>query len=427
MSSYELRDYQVEGVEFLHSHKRAMLNDAPGLGKTIQATFAAEPPVLVSAPNYLVPQWQEWLEDELHYDSKAAIGDKFDRLRVLKSGQDWTVTNHEMLSTLPDDFMDLAEGGRWRTVIIDESHHLKSHRGLRSKTMVKVADPRWTERVYELTATPVKREIDDFFMQLRILQPDIFTSYNHFVRTFCIYDEDRYGVQVLGAKSTMLPELQELLSVLRLGRSYADVGRSLPPVVERYIPIELTPGQRELYDDVLDYWRVRDETEELSYNSYMEAYHSIRKHLTGYLKTEAVKDLIEDEGVHVIFTWYKPTAEAIATRVPDCELATGDFTVEERRTRALSGNNVAATISSLSEGIDLSHARNVIFAEEDWTPGSNYQALSRVVRERQHESNDEPVIVNYVHCKGTIDEVIHRRSKSRAGTVKEVVKESLYL
>lgn len=437
--TFELRDYQIEGVDFMRRNKRVLLRDHPGLGKTAQAAFAAEPPCLIVAPNYLVEQWANWLrgEDEKSIERNngeivpnvkgnivAALGLRGERIKTLESYPDWLVINVEMLGNY-EHFTNSKWVRQWRTIIFDESHHLKAHNGKRARTAVKLAQH--AEYVYLLTATPVKREIDDFFMQLRILQPDVFTSYWRFVQSFCIVEQNYFGTQILGAKKSMLPELQKILSLMSIGRDYETAGRSLPPVIEKYIPIKLSPEIRKLYDSALEYWRIQDEEGELTFTSYMQAMHTIRQHLTGYLKADVVKQLIEDDSRQsVAFSWYKNTAESIADSVENCELVTGDIDVMERQLRALKGNHISATISSLSEGIDLSTARNVIFAEEDWTPGSNYQALSRVRRERLTESNEEPVIIYYVHCERTIDEIIHRRSKDRGATVKEVIKEALY-
>jgi SNF2 family DNA or RNA helicase len=62
--SFIPRAYQVQGIEFLRQQKRAILGDAPGLGKTFQATEAAELPCVISCPLPLVDQWKEFLEDQ---------------------------------------------------------------------------------------------------------------------------------------------------------------------------------------------------------------------------------------------------------------------------------------------------------------------------------------------------------------------------
>lgn len=446
MTTFQLRDYQIQGVEFLQKNKRAMLLDWPGLGKTAQAAFAAKPPTLIICPNYLVGQWKDWLtgEDEASLARNkgevisnvsgsvvAALGNRQERINALESGADWVICNVEMLNSY--SHFDIAKDKDWikqfRTIVFDESHHLKSHTGQRAKLAVKFA--KYAEYVFLLTATPVKREIDDFFMQFRIISPDVFTSYWRFVNMFCVTEQNYFGTQILGAKRSMLPELQKIISTVSLGRSYKEVGRALPPITQIDVPIILNEKTRKVYDEIVDYWRLKDEESEQSvaFTNYMQIMHVLRQHLTGALKADTVKDLIEDStGKSVIFSWYQNTAEAIANAVPNSTLITGQIQdANERRRLAMNGHNISATISSLSEGVDLSSARNVVFAETDWTPGSNYQALSRVRRERLEGNNDEPIIVYYVYCKRTIDEVILKTANGRSATVKEIVKESLYL
>ena len=54
--SFEPRPYQITGIEFLRKKGRAILADAPGLGKTFMSTEAAVLPVMVSCPVNLVDQ-----------------------------------------------------------------------------------------------------------------------------------------------------------------------------------------------------------------------------------------------------------------------------------------------------------------------------------------------------------------------------------
>lgn len=431
--SFKLRDYQVEGVEFMRERKRVMLTDAPGLGKTPQATFAAEEPVLVVCPAYLVPQWEAWLISQ-GKKAASATGMRWERNPVLDDydSYNWLVVNHEMLDGY-EQFADAKWCRRWRTIIIDESHHLKGHNGKRAKAAVKLCTN--AEYVFLLTATPVKREIDDLYMQFRIIHPDIFTSYWRFCNQFCVVEKDFFGIQIRGAKQSMRRELQTILDTITLGRNYKTAGRELPPVIEQTILVDLNEETRKMYDELISYWRVRDEAGQLLYTNYMEIMHSLRQHLTGNLKVSTVKGLVEDgKGLAVNFSWYKNTATSIAVGLGmnNCALFHGDIGKSTERIamakEALAeGKHVSATIQSLPEGADLSAARNLIFAEEDFTPGSNYQAYSRVIRERIEGDNSEPVLFTYVHCKKTIDESIHKVATRRAGTAKDVIKDALYL
>lgn len=436
---YTLRDYQKDGVAFLNLRQRAWITDAPGIGKTPQTAYAAEGKVLVCVPNYLTEGWYEWLTGtdakslERNYGQvipnvtgKVAIakGNRTARTEALTSGARWTIINVEMLRTYQDELKELASS--YETVIFDEAHHLKNRNAKQAKFAVELS--KVIPRVYMATATPIWREADDLFMQLRVLWPDVYTSYWKFVDTWCTAETDRFGTKVTGVKKGMQKDLEAMLQVVRIGRSYEEAGRSLPPVIEKYVKIELPPEVRQMYNQAINEFRI--EILETKFPNYMKMFHALRRIITGAFKTQAVANLLDDQvRKAVIFSWYQETAEAIAYDAGlDMELVTGAQDVTERRRRALADKHVSATIASLSEGIDLSDARVVIFAEENWTPGSNYQAKSRVVRERVGSArSNEPVLLYYVHCKNTIDEVIHRRSKMREGTIKELLHEAVFM
>lgn len=451
--SFKLRPYQIEGVKWFRERKRAWNTDSPGMGKTPQAVYAAERPVLVVCPNALALQWKEWLlgEDENSIERNGgetianvgrrcyqnddgvydevwflpdtvvvATGNKAKRTKAIREHADWTIINEEMLYT----YKDVLFEHNYNTLIIDESHHMRSRGASRAKMAVELG--KRIPRVYMLTATPIWKEADDLYMQLRVLWPDIFTSYWQFVDKYCVSDQTRFGTKIYGIKRHMMPEIDQLLNVVRIGRTYEDVGRQLPPIIEKFVKIELPENVRKMYNEAVDQFRIEALNER--FINYMQVYHTLRRLVTGTFKTEAVGEILADEVRRaVIFSWYKETAENIGQRLGDVEVVTGDDPVEVRRHKALGHKHVSATISSLMEGIDLSDARTCIFAEENWTPGSNYQALSRVRRERLSGNNDEPVVVYYVHCKNTIDEVIHRKSKLRSGSIKDVIQEALYL
>lgn len=424
------RAYQDEGIDFLWRRRRAMITDAPGLGKTPQGALASDPPVLVVCPTYLTGQWAAWLTEHLPERTNAvARGPYFDRVKIIKDESlDFLIINKEMLRT---HFRELEEvAPRFKTVIFDESHHLRNATATHSKNAVSIA--KLIPRTYLLSATPIWKEVDDLFNQLQIMFPKVFTSYWDFVDKWCIADSDRWSTKVVGVKKSMLKELEELLDVIRVGRTYEQAGRDLPPVIENVVKIDFTRKSREMYARVKDGYRLQLlDHPELIMQSAMEVLHTLRQ-VTAFEKIEPVRDAIDDtrpyhKDRYVVFTWYKDFARDLAASIPDAVLVTGDLKPEERRLAAISGKPVIATIGSLSEGVDLSHMRMVIFAEEHWPPGSNVQALARVRRERQVESNEEPVLVYYVLVNETIDTKIHDINRRRSASIKELLSEALDL
>lgn len=424
------RDYQDVGTRFLHSRKRGMITDAPGLGKTPQAALASEVPVMVVAPTYLTKQWFKWLQTHLPNRKVArAVGNRFERTDIIHDETlDFLIVNTDMCRTHKDTLVKAAE--RFNTVIFDESHHLRNRTAGHSQGAAAIALV--VERVYELTATPIWKEVDDLYMQLHILYPQIFNSYWDFVDKWCLADSSRYSTKITGIKKEMIKELEEdILSVIRIGRTYIDAGRELPEVIPNEIEIDFSEQMRKIYDETKEMYRLQilNEPERIM-TSAMEVMHVLRQ-LTASAKTDSIKETIEDTAEYVqdryiVFTWYKDTAYNLSTAL-DALPITGDYTPDERAERAQQGKPLVATISSLSEGVDLSHMRMVIFAEEHWPPGSEVQALARVRRERLTESNEEPILLYYALVGDSIDTTIHTITRQRSATIKDILKEALGL
>lgn len=438
----ELREYQRIGVEWLLNQKRTMLTDQPGLGKTLQSAMAAKEnkPVLVTCPTYLVRQWYRFLKSQFPKDRiRMARGTRKKREAALYDKKSaWCVINTAMLRTY-----DIPT--RFNTFIHDEYHDVRNRNSKQAKAAELVYTNDMKKWVFGLTATPIWKEADDLYMLLHILQPTAFPSYGQFVSLYCEYDEDeQHQIKVIGIKPEKREHLDRVLNVMRLGRTYTDVGRSLPPIIESVISVDMNEKIRELYNRVrAGYLDALQEKDNQVLTSYMEVLHSLRRITAGSNKIEALKDKIENDYLSlkpenrkpiVVFTWYKDSAGNLANSLAHDErfaglrviCITGDVPVEDRADLAMQGDIVIANIQSLSVGVNLQHCGTVAFFEEHWPPGANYQAMTRVRRDRQDDGNDQdPVLVYYIQCARSIDEYIHIVSKTRGKTIKDIVTECL--
>lgn len=418
LGAYENRDYQQIGTEFLKNVRRGFLTDDPGLGKTIQAINATELPAMVVAPKYLLGQWEDAIS-RAHEDAVIAHADgtRTQRDKILSKRADWYVLNIEMVHSY-----DMPIG--IRTFLNDEAHHLRHRTSTYSRAVNAMETADLTSRVYNLTATPFWRTIDDIWHQSNILYPQVFTSYHRFVKLYCTSLTGPYGPKVVGVKRHMRGALKELFQHIMLGRTYADVGRYLPETVESTIKIKLPKLQQAIYDKLRrDYslkWEDENEKRRLIFQP-TTVLHALRQVTAHSGKFEAIEGILEDnkDKPAVIGFWYKDHARMMHARIKDnAVLITGDIPGEERQRLArwaqAKKKHIVASEKSLSEGVDLSKYRLFIFGEEDHVPGSNHQFLSRVVRDRNDNGLDkEPVRVFYVHARSTIDEVVHQVSKSR--------------
>lgn len=438
----EPRDYQWDAMEVMQKKKRILNRFKMGLGKTVVSTYASVGKTLVAAPNYLVEQWYQWLNGVTKGPDKHppyapygrqnivwCTGNYYQKLDCLREDADFHIINMEMFQTHADELIAMANDYKWQTLIVDESHHYRNHDAQRSKAMVEVAC--CVEYMYELSGSPIWKEVDDLFMQFRALQPEIFTSYYHFVDQFCIADTTRFGTKVLGVKKDQTPELDKILKVLSVHADYESAKRELPPVITKIVPVEFPKEIMKAYQDMCDTFRMQFMGEDIRFENFSQILRTMRL-LTAFPgKLDAVQQIIEDAHDSsqraVIFSWYRETCEALAKRFKVPAIHGGITDISERRRLALETPIVCATLASLSEGIDLSDARTVIYAEEHYTSGSMEQSLGRIVRERQKANNTDPVLLYYVHVKDTIDEVIHAKVQRRGATIKEILKESLHL
>lgn len=429
MNQLKLRPYQEEGRDFLRHIRRGFLTDSPGLGKTVQASEAAEKPVLVvCGRKNLIYQWYDFLTEQYPNDKiVVADGTRKKRDEILDQKADWYIINVHMLHSYA-----LPVG--MQTLIVDESHHLRNRSANKSKAAAKYAKNNPNMRVYMLTATPAWKELDDIWMQLHIMYPKIFTSYHDFIRMFFVTDDTPYGKKILAVKKNMRKELDEILSPIKFGRTYKDVDRFLPDIIENIVTVSLSKEMLALYNQIRMKYKLQYEDEEgrkqLLFNP-IGMLHSLRQVTFGGGKIDAVAELIEDnKKMSVIGCWYRDHAEALQKAIPNSVFVHGGLDPKDRYQKCMRAQNkglhIVATIDSITEGINLSKYRQVVMVEEHYPPGSNFQFISRVARDRNDDGSDkEPVLVYYVHVPRSIDKVVHNVAKKRSSNIRELIEEAL--
>jgi superfamily II DNA or RNA helicase len=151
----ELLDFQQKAVLVAahHLNKRGgvIIGDVVGLGKTITAIALAKMfeedfflETLIICPKNLVKMWEGYMA----------------KYRLIGKVLSQSMTQQE----LPDL-------GRYRTVVIDESHNLRNNEGSRYRA-IKAYIARYKSNVIMLTATPYNKNYLDLSNQLRLFIPD---------------------------------------------------------------------------------------------------------------------------------------------------------------------------------------------------------------------------------------------------------------
>lgn len=176
--------YQLDGIAFGLKHRRILIGDEPGLGKTLQSIgivdTAGAYPALVICPSSLKINWQR--EFEKFTDKKALILDNATRTAwpyFLQMGMfNVAIVNYESLrkyfvwDTGGKDFRlkDVVFNDAikvFRSVIIDESHRVKDPSAQQTIFTRGIAEGK--EWRILLSGTPVVNRAEDLVAQLSIM------------------------------------------------------------------------------------------------------------------------------------------------------------------------------------------------------------------------------------------------------------------
>ena len=432
------RPYQAECIEFLkNAHREVptangrLVGDAPGLGKTFQTAESATLPCIVSCTLALVEQWVEYLQTEYPGDkiAVAAYGNAIKRDEAISSDWDWLIINHDAWRTyLP--------GKRAKTLIVDEIHHFRNGDAKRSKNLAQYAHAMHKINgmlTFGASATLVFKDIGDLWHLLHIVDPTKHPHRGPWINQFAVTADYGYGTKVVRVKDQKA--LDRAVAPYILQRSYKDVGIFLPERIDKDIALVMPEVTAKIYRELRDHYRLEMDgmDEPQRFTNAGAVLHALRMFTVTEEKLHAVKDEIESiPGTLpiIVFCWYKETAKKAAEFL-DGVCVTGDEQAKNRRSLMVTGGPEGkrvrvCTMSSVAEGIEgLADSKTVFFLEEDYTPGRNYQAMTRVIRFNKNETG-EPVKVYYVRYKKTVDEIVHNTAKSRTeGNAFNVVKDAL--
>lgn len=451
---------------------RHILTDAPGAGKSFQSTEAAieltpdsTHSILIITPAHLVPQWFDFIDDQ--YPDDTIISFEGSHARKAQSAAvhaRWYIASVQSLRSKKflDMYTTLAIQHHIDCIILDESHYCKNRDSHTSHNVLKLTNPNLIQHVILLTATPVIKEADDLYMQLRICDPFTFHNFDAFLNTYCYFSWTRWGATNVALRKNA----PQALSRWMMGRTYKDIGLELPPLISPPpVTHEMISQRRTAYDNIKTYWytlidNVKHDSQGqpvLTANSAMEVMHMLRHIISSPEKQSSlISHLHDDPGPYLIAVFYRNSAKELHSYLLEhaginAQIITGEVPAADRlriaKDSAHTPNSVViATIPSITEGCDLSHCNTVYFYEEDFTPGKMYQFLSRVRRHRdtpettrggytieivdnhlhiEENPNDRPVIVKYFHADKTIDTHIHAVQTLRAVNVRDLVKVEL--
>ena len=470
--------HQTEALDFIRDKRGAMLAIDMGAGKTRIAIDLIEDlgckTVLILCPLSVVDAvWPDQIKTHAtlpmtvvplgpRYAGVAAKRAKAEQGLALAQARKQplvVVVNYESASRSP--LGPWLMNTRWDLLIMDESHRIKSPTGAASLWTSKMSDR--VPRKLALTGTPMPHSPLDIFAQYRAIDKRVFgSSYTNFRARYAVFENKVIPVRktkdgrpapadprspdsrkpatrtvpvVTGHQN--LEELQQKFYNLAY-RVTADQVLDLPPTIETYAKVHLSPKARRIYSQMAaDFIADLDNGQIVTASNVLSRLLRFQQLTSGYApdqngnlvvvddsKARALADIIEDlprSEPLVVFARFvhdlRVIADTAAAQGRPCHEISGNRKELDDWNRE--GGVLAVQIQAGGLGLDLTKARYCVYYSIGYSLGDYLQSVARLHRPGQSG------IVDYIHlvADGTIDQMIAKALDRKEDIIKLVLEQ----
>ena len=450
----EVMPHQSRFLEAVREgHRRFLLADEPGLGKTAESVLAASVanayPLLAVVPNVVKMNWAREVERWTPQRRATVIHGDGENIDAFA---DVFIVNYEVLDR---HLSWLSEVGL-RGIVVDEAHFIKNLTSQRSQNVLALGS-RVRDRVRDplllaLTGTPLINDVEDFDAIWRFLGwtngekpgPELMekldaTGFTPADKAF--YPEARRAVISMGIvrrrKTDVAADLPDkLIADLPVelddeyGRSIRQAERELGQrLAGHYRRIVDARGDRgvavgELDDDIVRLVAQHELDESKAAGTGSENVFTMVRRIgqaKAHLAADYAVQLQRSVGKVVFFAKHIDVMDAAEAHFAASGLRTvslrGDQSAVARQEAIDAFNRdpeVAIAVCSLTAagvGVNMQAASNVVLAELSWTAAEQTQAIDRVHRIGQ----DEPVTAWRIIAAHTIDAKIAELIDAKQG------------
>ncbi len=438
-----LRPYQQYGLNWLQFLRdfglSGVLADDMGLGKTVQALAhllcekqagRLDRPALVVAPTSLMGNWrqetQRFAPDlrvlVLHGSGRKEHFEKMDQ-------HDLVVTSYQLLAR--DQKFLIKQP--YHLVILDEAQMVKNPNTQYAQAARKLV----TRHRLALTGTPMENHLGELWAIFDFLMPGFLGNNRQFRQLF------RDPIEKAG-DSGRRKALAQRIAPLVLRRRKSEVALELPPKNEMVQEIELSGGQRDLYESIRVTMesQVRDQIANMglarSHIFILDALLKLRqvccdprllklssaKKVTESAKldwlSQSLPSMIEDGRKILLFSQFTSMLELIEEKLAELKInfvrLTGDTRDRDTPVQSFQRGDVPLFLISLKAGgtgLNLTAADTVIHYDPWWNPAVENQATDRAHRIGQ----DKTVFVYKLITQSTVEEKIQALQKRKRDLV----------
>lgn len=295
-------------------------------------------------------------------------------------------------------------------LVMDEAHVLKNHKGKMHGNAAHIAQ--MCDRVYGMTATPVKNRLMEFFALFRIIVPSLFPQITAFQNEFCVTKLQSIGGGrkvriVVGYRN--LEEFVRRVEPFYLARQKHEVAKELPTLITRELRCELSDEQEELYDLAEAGLLEQSDDPDADNAAVLGAMTHVQEAVDSpellsdedgnpfegsSTKMQILMDMLEDDlqGTKtILFSRFRRMIDIIEREVKDagikCVRITGAETKASVREQAKkrfqdpkSGINLILITMAGAESINLQAAEHFVMYDSPWSFGDYAQLIGRMMR-----------------------------------------------
>lgn len=352
---------------------------------------------------------------------------------------------YRKLSNTAQSILDIE----WDMVILSEAHKIKNRTTSWTETIKKIR----AKHKHVETGTGFVNRPDEAWSILNFLDKRAYRGYWKFRTEFCLEEIDDKGFRkVVGNRPGKVKKFKETIYSFGVRRLFADVfdaSELLPPVK---VNVDLNDVQRKMYNDIRKEMEALDQAGELLFSpTVLSALTRLRQIcvatpevLDTYFdeerdrliqkiglkepssKIDALMNILEDTDTpSIVFSQFRDPIEMVKKRLDAAKI--NSIVLRQKDSEGIRLEKVElfqtgsipvflTTLGLGSESITLHAADKVIFLDRSWSPATNDQAIARA----WNPDAVHPVAPIYIEARKTVDQLVEKRLKQKAGWFKEI-------
>lgn len=443
----EYYPHQIDGVRELHGRKSFLLADDMGLGKSLQALtiFAVDvkrgwsSKMLVVCPVTLKGNWADEIEKFTRFSYMVLDGTPDERVKQLIDFHGWQgpkilIVNYEQVRS----HGEVLTAMHFDIACFDEAHYIANHKAKRTEAALEL----YSRRSFMLTGTPMLNHVDGLWTLLHRIDPDGYPRFYKFVNRYAVFGGYK-NKQIVGVKNE--DELKERLHGVMLRRLKKDV-LNLPEVQKIERRVDLTPEQLKLYNEVVTEMRVtrvdsdKPDDIENALTKFLRlkeicgtTFKFTGEDVSSKLDLAVADDLeiLENDHKTVVFTQFRDMQSCYIRRMREANkdvplwILNGDVKKADRPeivkewAQTREPGVLVCMLQVAGIGLNMTAARHGSFLDKLFVPGLNQQAIDRLHRIGQSET--QPVQIREYIARGTIENRVNQILQTKSKLFGEIV------